>query len=173
MRAGVRHLGAMVRHMRAAAAAGRGWPRIWTERTERVLREENWAALAQEYITGQLGLNALAAKYAIPRSTLKDHAARGRWQERREAYREAKQLCELDRENESDALLRVTEKLLRRAEEIADNADEMGARELGELMRALKSASVIRQTHGAAESEDDEQSCLRIVFSPETEEAAQ
>lgn len=139
------------------------------------MQSPNWESIAAEYIETEISMSALAKKHALPRTTLRDHAARGAWRARREQWRARRADREADcRDEGGERLLRVTDKLVRRAEEIADSADELAARELGELMRALKSASAIRQQHTAAESgEKAAEGALTIAFSPEAEEAAQ
>lgn len=139
-----------------------------------------WREAEREFVETEISMSALARKYALARSTMRDHAAREDWAQRRRAFqieRETQKLIEaqhaLDPGENPDALLRVTDKLLRRAEEIADSGGEIGARELGELMRALKSASAIRLAHAVEGEEAPEDRALTILFSPETEEAAQ
>ena len=139
-----------------------------------------WQAAERDYIETEISMSALAKKYGLARSTLRDHAVREGWAERRKAFqieRAAQRLAEAQRAGEAgenpDTLLRVTDKLLRRAEEIADSGGEIGARELGELMRALKSASSIRLAHAVETEEAPEDRALTIRFSTETEEAAQ
>ena len=139
-----------------------------------------WRAAEQEYIESRISMSALAKKYGLARSTLRDHAVREGWAAQRMAFqieRAAGELARRQKAGESgenpDTLLRVTDKLLRRAEEIADSGGEIGARELGELMRALKSASSIRLAHAAESEETPEDRSLTIRFSTETEEAAQ
>ena len=88
-------------------------------------------------------------------------------------------------EKDAERIFRVTDKLLRRAEELLDGG-EIGARELGELMRALKSAKEIKMLRSALDereqqarvraleekNEPPKREVLRIEFSPEAEAAA-
>ena len=82
-------------------------------------------------------------------------------------------------------IFRVTDKLVRRAEEILDGPEAVGARELGELMRAIKNAKEIRMLRSELDEREqrarlrtlEEKSAaadrtLRIEFAPEAEEAA-
>ena len=76
---------------------------------------------------------------------------------------------------------------MRRAEEILDGGGEVGAREIGELMRAIKNAKEIKMLRSALDereqqarvraleekNEPPKREVLRIEFSPEAEEAAQ
>ena len=75
---------------------------------------------------------------------------------------------------------------MRRAEEILDGGGEIGARELGELMRAIKNAKEIKMLRSALDEREQQarvraledknepprRDALRIEFSPEAEEAA-
>ena len=88
-------------------------------------------------------------------------------------------------EKEGDRIFRVTDKLVRRAEELLDGG-EIGARELGELMRAIKNAKEIRMLRSALDEREQQarvraleeknepvrRETLRIEFSPEAEEAS-
>lgn len=123
----------------------------------------DWKAIAKEYRETDTSLNALAARRAVPRSTLCDRARREGWADQRALLRSAGQ------ESSAERILRVADKLVRRAEEILDGSDDMGARELGELMRAIKSAKEIGTLAPAAESGGG---TLRIEFADEAEEAA-
>lgn len=49
---------------------------------------KDWAAIRGEYVTGEIGLRALAEKYHVSLSTLAVHAAREDWVEEREKERE-------------------------------------------------------------------------------------
>jgi len=49
----------------------------------------DWEELRQEYITGDIGLRTLAAKYDVSFYTLKDHAKREAWGDGRREYRKA------------------------------------------------------------------------------------
>ena len=81
----------------------------------------------------------------------------------------------------------MTDMLVRRAKELLNTPEDIGVRELGELMRAIKNAKEIRmlrpeldereqllrlQTLEGKSAQADARS-LRIEFSPEAEEAAQ
>ena len=46
----------------------------------------DWAAVAEEYITGEISMRSLAVKHAVPRSTLRSRAYREGWIEKREAF---------------------------------------------------------------------------------------
>ena len=75
---------------------------------------------------------------------------------------------------------------MRRAEEILDGGGELGARELGELMRAIKNAKEIKMLRSALDereqqarvrsleekNEPPKRESLHIEFSPEAEEAS-
>ena len=164
----------------------------------------NWPAIAAEYIEGNGSLRAIAEKHGIPWSTLRDRARREGWapcRRRRLAERE-REACpdgaaagteipfgsegREPPERDAERIFRVTDKLVRRAEEILDSGDEVGARELGELMRAIKNAKEIKMIRSALD-EREQQARLRtledksgsakrdelhIEFSPEAEEAA-
>lgn len=143
------------------------------------MERADWREAEKEYIETEISLYALSKKLGLPRSTLYKRARREHWVERRELYREEqtpRRSPPAQRRAETgenpDALLRVTDKLLRRAEEIADSGDEIGTKELGELMRALKSASTIKLAHAPETEQSTAESALTIRFSPETEEAA-
>lgn len=47
----------------------------------------DWTAIRQEYITGDIGLRPLAEKRRVSFNTLKDHAKREGWGEKRRDYR--------------------------------------------------------------------------------------
>ena len=51
-------------------------------------KKPNWKRISTEYITGDIAMCPLAKKYNVPITTLKDHARRERWSERRREYRE-------------------------------------------------------------------------------------
>ena len=156
------------------------------------MAERDWPAIASEYTEGEDSLRALAERHAIPWSTLRDRARRERWEDRRrEARADAaeKQLAgeaPAAPEKEGDRIFRVTDKLVRRAEELLDGG-EIGARELGELMRAIKNAKEIKMLRSALDEREQQarvraleeknepprREALRIEFSPEAEEAAQ
>ena len=93
----------------------------------------------------------------------------------------------LEKDAAHEEILRVTDMLVRRAEELLNTPEDIGVRELGELMRAIKNAKEIRmlrpeldereqflrlQTLEEKSAQADARS-LRIEFSPEAEEAAQ
>ena len=91
----------------------------------------------------------------------------------------------LEKDAAHEEILRVTDRLVRRASELLNSPDEIGVRELGELMRALKNAKEIRMLRPELDEREqllrlqtlEEKSAgadrtLRIEFSPETEEAA-
>jgi hypothetical protein len=155
------------------------------------MAERDWLAIASEYIEGEDSLRALAKKHAIPWSTLRDRARREAW----ESFRRDARAEDADplpgggsaaHDNGAERIFRVTDKLVRRAEEILDGEDTVGARELGELMRAMKNAKEIRMLRSALDEREqqlhvralEEKLCdgkdepLRIEFSPEAEEAA-
>ena len=161
------------------------------------MAERDWLAIASEYIEGEDSLRALARKHAIPWSTLRDRARREAWEMFRRDARAAKKSGssggdpaaaheKTARENDAERIFRVTDKLVRRAEELLDGG-EIGARELGELMRALKNAKEIRMLRSALDEREQQarvraleeknepvrRETLRIEFSPEAEEAAQ
>ena len=160
----------------------------------------DWQAIAEEYITGEISMRSLAIKYALPRSTLRSRAYREGWIERREAFQRASAPAEdgaaaspaedeapssPERAAYESEIFRVTDKLVRRAEEILDGPEAVGARELGELMRAIKNAKEIRMLRSELDEREqrarlrtlEEKSAaadrtLRIEFAPEAEEAA-
>ena len=160
----------------------------------------DWQAIAEEYITGEISMRSLAVKYALPRSTLRSRAYREGWIERREAFQRAAAQAEDGTSSDPAAeetplsperavyeseIFRVTDKLVRRAEEILDGPEAVGARELGELMRAIKNAKEIRMLRSELDEREqrarlrtlEEKSAaadrtLRIEFVPEAEEAA-
>ena len=175
----------------------------------------DWKAVAEEYITGEISMRSLAVKYAIPRSTLRSRAYREGWIEKREAFHGAcapeavrggdpAAVCEetdleddaaaalgknaaLEKDTAHEEILRVTDMLVRRAKELLNTPEDIGVRELGELMRAIKNAKEIRMLRPELDEREqllrlrtlEEKSAqadarsLRIEFSPETEEAAQ
>lgn len=47
----------------------------------------NWKKIAKNYITGDISMSKLAKKSGVPVTTLKDHARREKWSERRAEYR--------------------------------------------------------------------------------------
>ena len=154
------------------------------------MARRDYEPIAEEYIGGWESLRALSQKYAIPWSTLRDRARREGWEyrrlERRAALRgEIAEEKDTD-DGEAERIFRVTDKLVRRAEEILDGGDEVGARELGELMRAVKNAKDIRMLRSALDEREQlarvrsleeklssaQREPLQILFSPEAEEAA-
>ena len=160
------------------------------------MAERDWLAIASEYIEGEDSLRALAKKHAIPWSTLRDRARREAWEAFRRDARAAKESGlsggdpaavheKTARENDAERIFRVTDKLVRRAEELLDGG-EIGARELGELMRAIKNAKEIKMLRSALDEREQQarvraledknepprREALRIEFSPEAEEAS-
>lgn len=158
------------------------------------MAERDWQAIAAEYIEGTDGLRTLAGRHAIPCGTLFSRARREGWAEKRRDRGAGKNACaESSSGGESSAALeknaerifRVTDKLVQRAEELLDGG-EIGARELGELMRAIKSAKEIRMLRSALDEREQQarvraleekneparRETVRIEFSPEAEEAA-
>ncbi len=160
------------------------------------MAERDWLAIASEYIEGEDSLRALAKKHAIPWSTLRDRARREAWEMFRRDARAAKESRssggdpaaaheKTARENDAERIFRVTDKLVRRAEELLDGG-EIGARELGELMRAIKNAKEIKMLRSALDEREQQarvraledknepprREALRIEFSPEAEEAS-
>ena len=160
------------------------------------MAERDWLAIASEYIEGEDSLRALAKKHAIPWSTLRDRARREAWEAFRRDARAAKESGlsggdpaaaheKTARENDAERIFRVTDKLVRRAEELLDGG-EIGARELGELMRAIKNAKEIKMLRSALDereqqarvrsleekNEPPKRESLHIEFSPEAEEAS-
>lgn len=93
----------------------------------------------------------------------------------------------LEKDTAHEEILRVTDMLVRRAEELLNTPEDIGVRELGELMRAIKNAKEIRMLRPELDEREqllrlrtlEEKSAqadarsLRIEFSPEAEEAAQ
>ena len=154
------------------------------------MAQRDYRAIAAEYIGGWDSLRALSEKYAIPWSTLRDRARREGWEYRRMERRAALRGDAVEEPaedgSEAERIFRVTDKLVRRAEEILDGGDEVGARELGELMRAVKNAKEIRMIRSALDEREQEARVrtleeklssaqsepLRILFSPEAEEAS-
>lgn len=51
----------------------------------------NWKPIREEYITGSLGMRPLSEKYGVSFNTLKEHAARDTWSEKRREYRKMKE----------------------------------------------------------------------------------
>ena len=163
------------------------------------MHKADWQAIAEEYITGEISMRSLAIKHDLPRSTLRSRAYREGWIERREAFHRAAAPEDASLGAADDAaddpperaayekeIFRVTDKLVRRAEEILDGPEAVGARELGELMRAIKNAKEIRMLRSALDEREqrlrlrslEEKSAaadreLRIEFAPDAEEAAQ
>lgn len=160
------------------------------------MAERDWLAIASEYIEGEDSLRALAKKHAIPWSTLRDRARREAWEMFRRDARAAKESGssggdpaaaheKTTRENDAERIFRVTDKLVRRAEELLDGG-EIGARELGELMRAIKNAKEIKMLRSALDEREQQarvraledknepprREVLRIEFSSEAEEAS-
>lgn len=160
------------------------------------MAERDWLAIASEYIEGEDSLRALAKKHAVPWSTLRDRARREAWEAFRRDARAAKESGlsggdpaaaheKTARENDAERIFRVTDKLVRRAEELLDGG-EIGARELGELMRAIKNAKEIKMLRSALDereqqarvrsleekNEPPKRESLHIEFSPEAEEAS-
>ena len=160
------------------------------------MAERDWLAIASEYIEGEDSLRALAKKHAVPWSTLRDRARREAWEMFRRDARAAKESGssggdpaaaheKTTRENDAERIFRVTDKLVRRAEELLDGG-EIGARELGELMRAIKNAKEIKMLRSALDEREQQarvraledknepprREALRIEFSSEAEEAS-
>lgn len=160
------------------------------------MAERDWLAIASEYIEGDDSLRALARKHAIPWSTLRDRARREAWEAFRRDARAANKSGssggdpaaaheKTAHENDAERIFRVTDKLVRRAEELLDGG-EIGARELGELMRAIKNAKEIKMLRSALDEREQQarvraledknepprREALRIEFSSEAEEAS-
>lgn len=145
----------------------------------------NWEAIAAAYIEGEESLRALSRRLAIPWSTLRDRARREDWDSRRRLRREGRRIDPPSPPG-AEQIFRVTDKLVRRAEEILDGEAAVGARELAELMRAIKNAKEIRMLRSALDEREQEarvraleeksdasgRGTLLIEFSPEAEEAA-
>lgn len=143
----------------------------------------DWSAIAAEYIVGGESLRAIARDCAVPWSTLRDRARREDWASLRRVYLSAQTA---GGDGSADQIFRVTDKLVQRAEELLDTSEEMGARELGELMRAIKNAKEIRMIRSALDEREqlarlrtlEEKAAggqaegLVIEFSPEAGEAA-
>nr|MCR4707183.1 hypothetical protein [Clostridiales bacterium] len=51
----------------------------------------DWKAIREEYVVGRLGMRPLAEKCGVSFNTLKDHAAREGWSEKRREYRKMKE----------------------------------------------------------------------------------
>ncbi len=152
------------------------------------MEEQDFRAIAAEYVEGWDSLRALAEKHGVPRSTLCDRARREGWDFRRQERRAALrgETVEPESGGEAERIFRVTDKLVRRAEAILDGGDEVGARELGELMRAVKNAKEIRMLRSALDEREQAArvraledklaegalEALHVAFSPEAEEAA-
>ena len=146
------------------------------------MAERDWQAIASEYIAGGGSLRALAVRHAIPPGTLCGRARRENWAAKR---RDAALANSAAGEADAACIFRVTDKLVRRAEELLDGG-EIGARELGELMRAIKSAKEIKMLRSALDEREQQarvraleeknepakRESLRIEFSPEAEEAS-
>ena len=149
------------------------------------MAKRNWEAIAAAYIEGGMSLRALSRRLEIPWSTLRDRARREDWESRRRLRQEGRQFDAASHPG-AEQIFRVTDKLVRRAEEILDGEDAVGARELAELMRAIKNAKEIRMLRSALDEREQEarvraleekseasgREALRIEFSPEAEEAA-
>ena len=147
------------------------------------MAKRNWEAIAAAYIEGGMSLRALSREQSIPWSTLRDRARREGWDSRRQLRREGQHVAA---HPGAEQIFRVTDKLVRRAEEILDGEDAVGARELAELMRAIKNAKEIRMLRSALDEREQEarvraleekgeasgREALLIEFSPEAEEAA-
>ena len=147
------------------------------------MAKRNWEAIAAAYIEGGMSLRALSREMAIPWSTLRDRARREGWDSRRQLRKEGQHVAAPPG---AEQIFRVTDKLVRRAEEILDGEDAVGARELAELMRAIKNAKEIRMLRSALDEREQEarvraleekgdasgREALLIEFSPEAEEAA-
>ena len=147
------------------------------------MAKRNWEAIAAAYIEGGMSLRALSREQSIPWSTLRDRARREGWDSRRQLRQEGQHVAA---HPGAEQIFRVTDKLVRRAEEILDGEDAVGARELAELMRAIKNAKEIRMLRSALDEREQEarvraleekgeasgREALLIEFSPEAEEAA-
>ena len=155
------------------------------------MARRDYQAIAAEYIEGWDSLRSLAQKHAIPFSTLRDRARRELWEARRQERRDALRgsvRAETETDGgEAERILRVADKLVRRAEAILDEDEcALGTKELGELMRAVKNAKEIRMLRPALDEREQEARVraleekltaaapgpLEIAFSPEAEEAA-
>lgn len=130
-----------------------------------------------------MSLRALAREHALPPSTLRDRARREDWTQKREARRALPP--SVRDAGGAEAIYRLTDKLVRRAEALLDSSEDINARELGELMRAVKSAKEIKMLRSALDEREQaarvkaledkgaaEDKTLRIEFGPGTEEAA-
>lgn len=51
------------------------------------MAQPNWKKIAKEYITTEIAMRPLAEKHKVAFSTLKDHASREEWSNKRQQYR--------------------------------------------------------------------------------------
>ena len=78
----------------------------------------DWYFIEQEYITGySITLNALAEKYHIPASTMKNHASRKNWKKKRKAYMEHS-LKNVSKNNEIKAMIESLHRVIEYLEEL-------------------------------------------------------
>ncbi len=150
------------------------------------MEKPDWDAIAAAYVEGAESMRAVARRFGVPLTTLRGHAQRERWEQRRRARQFEALAQERAAGDGGEAIFRLTDKLVRRAEELVDGGAEINARELGELMRALKGAKEIRMLRSALDEREQAarvraleeknappDNVLRIEFGPGTEEAAQ
>lgn len=145
----------------------------------------DWATIAADYIGGEMSMRAAARRHGVPLTTLRNHARREGWDARRLEARHGPSVPADASGGDAAAIFRLTDKLVRRAEELLDGSEEMNARELGELMRALKGAKEIKMLRSALDEREqaarvraleeknaERDAALTVEFSPEAEEAA-
>ena len=78
----------------------------------------NWYYIEQEYITGYpITLKEIANKYNIPEQTVKNHASRKNWKEKRKAYME-RSLKKISKSNEIKAMVESLHRVIEYLEEL-------------------------------------------------------
>lgn len=118
----------------------------------------DWAKIKDRYISGEISLAQLAREEGVSCTTLRARAKREDWQQLRSEKREdsCKQRFE-----------RVTEKLLKKTEQIIDECESLTSGEIKAITSALKELKALR------EQEDEQRGGagkLEICFTDEAEE---
>ena len=78
----------------------------------------DWYNIEQDYITGYpITLKELAEKYNIPEQTVKNHASRKNWKEKRKAYME-QSLRIISKNNEKKAMIEALHRVIEYIEKL-------------------------------------------------------
>ena len=110
----------------------------------------NWAKIRNDYINGKGSYRALAEKYGVSQSTLRQRAAREQWsnskaeQTAKIRTRVEQKTVEKIADTESDVaaiMSRIRLKLTQKIEQAVDNMQELDSAELRKLVQSFKDMS--------------------------------